>query len=699
MTTIDDLRTTFFDECDELLVDLESNLARMEEGDADVINAVFRAVHSIKGGAGIFGYDGLVAFSHSFETVLDLMRQGALESSSAAVATLLTASDMLSDLVSSARSGAATESEGRAQCQTALERLAAGSGAGDAPHTSGSGAESFDDIAFTPVQSDHFESTERHTIIFRPAEHAFQEGRDPLEALRALGQIGEVEIAADLDGLPALPDLVVDQLHIGWRVVLETAAARDEVERVLEGLPFASIAFPDEPLPSSFSVDDKPEPGDPAPGPAPTEPPAKAGEDERANEPRGRDATQRSTARIDLEKIDRVVNIVGELVIAQAMLGQIAQGLPDESRGQIAQVLDEVLHHTRELKDSVMAMRAQPLRTVFQKMPRLVRELSLKTGKKVRLETVGEGTEVDRTIIERLSDPLTHIIRNSIDHGIESPEARIAAGKDGEGVVTLSAIHRGGRIVIEVRDDGRGIDRDKVLARARERGLAPANAALSEEEVNNLIFAPGFSTAATVSDISGRGVGMDVVRSNIQDLGGRIALHSQPGAGMTIQLALPLTLAVMDGMMVRAGEDVYVLPISAIVECLRPQRSDVHALIGTRGMLRLRGELVPLVYLGELLSAASEARELSQGVVIITESSQSGRLGLVVDDLLGHQQVVIKNIEDSYGVIPGIAAATILGDGKVAFILDADKLADLAAAGFSPVRGAASAGVFSALSH
>jgi len=325
-----------------------------------------------------------------------------------------------------------------------------------------------------------------------------------------------------------------------------------------------------------------------------------------------------------------------------------------------------------------MSMRAQQVSAVFQRMPRLVRELAGKTGKKARLEMVGENTEVDRSIIERLGDPLTHIIRNAVDHGIEKPDVRAAAGKPEEGTVRLAAEHRGGRIVIEVSDDGAGINPERVLKKARDRGLVSGDASLTEDEINNLIFLPGFSTAESVSDISGRGVGMDVVRRNIQDLGGRINVKSERGRGMTIQLALPLTLAVMDGMVIRVGRETYVMPMSSIVECLRPPASDIHSLLGTSGMLQLRGNLVPLVHLCQLLDIAGTNAASEERVVIISDAGDGARFGIVVDELCGHQQVVVKSIEESYGSVPGIAGATILGNGRVAFILDVEKLSDLA---------------------
>ncbi len=411
--------------------------------------------------------------------------------------------------------------------------------------------------------------------------------------------------------------------------------------------------------------------------PAPPAIPAKTAEPAGAPRPAAAKAVA-TTTRIELERIDRVVNMVGELVIAQAMLGQIVHDLPETTSGRLRQILDEVAHHTRELKDSVMSMRAQPVGSVFQRMPRLVRELSAKTSKRVRLEMSGETTEVDRSIIERLSDPLTHIIRNAVDHGIESPADRSAAGKKEEGTIHLAAAHRGGRIVIEIRDDGAGINSDRVLKKARERGLIGPDTTLTEDDINNLIMAPGFSTAETISDISGRGVGMDVVRSNIQDIGGRISLRSERGRGMTISLALPLTLAVMEGMVINVGQETYVMPLSTIVECLRPARSDISNLVGTRGMLRLRGDLLPIVHLGDLLDVRSAPADSEERVVIVTDAGEGSRFGLVVDKLCGHQQVVIKSIEESYGSVPGIAAATILGNGRVAFILDVEKLSDLA---------------------
>jgi two-component system chemotaxis sensor kinase CheA len=713
MASLDQLKQTFFDECAEALQQIEAGLTDIRQGHSsdDMVNAVFRAVHSVKGGAGIFGFEALVGFAHVFETVLDGVRRGSVTATSDTVDVLLAASDVLSDLVQMSRSGQAITPGFGGESRAALEQIiqtgqaSEGAAAGD---NSPAPAE-FEGIDFTPVPVDEIDFTpvpagesglaagamQSFAITFRPKPEMLKKANEPLYILRELRKLGELDLIAEMDSLPALADLEPDHPYIAWTGTLRTSATRAQIDEVFEFVvgdcdltitevgPVAAAenaientATPAHAMPEAFAAS-------PPPPPPVTEATASAG---KINETAASVGASRppaakpaaTTTRIELEKIDRVVNMVGELVIAQAMLGQIVQDLPEGTSGRLSQVLEEVIHHTRELKDSVMSMRAQPVGAVFQRMPRLVRELATKTAKKVRLEMSGETTEVDRSIIERLGDPLTHIIRNSVDHGIESPADRLAAGKTEEGTVRLAAEHRGGRIVIEVSDDGAGINSERVLKKAREKGLISPDAALSEDEISNLIMLPGFSTAETVSDISGRGVGMDVVRSNIQDIGGRISLKSERGRGMTIQLALPLTLAVMDGMVIKVGRETYVMPLSAIVECLRPTRSDINNLVGTCGMLKLRGDLVPLVRLGDLLDITSAAGDPNESVVIITDAGEGSRFGLVVDELCGHQQVVIKSIEESYGSVPGIAAATILGNGRVAFILDIEKLSDLA---------------------
>ena len=721
MSSLDQLKQTFFEECSEGLQQLEAGLTEIRESGPsdDTINAVFRSVHSVKGGAGIFGFEELVNFAHVFETVLDEMRAHKLEPTHDNVDLLLSANDVLSDLIGMSGAGEAIPADFGAECRAALERLLGAEGTAAEDDDNTPAPADFEGLDFTPVtlaDMDGGDAGGKHvyTIVFRPKPDLLKKANEPLYIVRELKKLGELALTADISGLPPLSELEPDRPYIGWTGTLTTEAARAQVEDVFEFVSddceleiseenAAPAEMPAE-MPAAMPVAMPTATPTVATAPAPAVLPVAAApsivppEPAAASAPAAGDATATraapakavaTTMRVELEKIDRVVNLVGELVIAQAMLGQVVHGLPEETTGRLVQVLEEVSHHTRELKDSVMSMRAQPIGAVFQRMPRLVRELAHKTGKKVKLEMHGEGTEVDRSIIERLGDPLTHIIRNSADHGIETPDKRAAAGKNEEGTIRLNAEHRGGRIVVEVSDDGGGIDPDRVLKKARERGIVSPDAVLTEDEINNLIFAPGFSTAETVSDISGRGVGMDVVRRNIQDLGGRITLKSERGKGMTLQLALPLTLAVMDGMVIKVNAETYVVPMSAIVECLRPSRSDIHNLLGGRGMLRLRGNLVPLVHLSDLLDVGAEIDDAAERVVIIADAGDGTNFGIIVDELCGHQQVVVKSMEESYGAVPGVGGATILGNGRVALILDVDKLSELATSQQNPVAAAA----------
>ncbi len=716
MSSLDQLKQTFFDECSEALQQIENGLPDIRDGagSEDTINAVFRSVHSVKGGAGIFGFEDLVKFAHVFETVLDEMRSGKLVATREIVASLLQANDVLTDLIAMSRSGEGIPPDYGSECRAALEQILRANSTGEQSEADdGSAAPAeFEGLDFVPVRVDELDAPEdvgefEYNIIFRPKPELLKNANEPLYILRELRKLGTLDLVVETNRLPPLAELEADRPYLGWIGTLRTFAKREQLDEVFEFVigdcELEITGRPVTPQPDSINPGSEAEaallpavlplpgedptlvPGSQPPPESPAPQPATnvTGEHTDAAAPPRAAAAKpavagATTTRVELEKIDRVVNMVGELIIAQAMLGQVVHGLPEDVSSRLAQVLDEVVHHTRELKDSVMSMRAQQVGAVFQRMPRLVRELATKTAKKVRLEMLGESTEVDRSIIERLGDPLTHIIRNSIDHGIELPTDRAAAGKSEEGTIRLSAEHRGGRIVIEIRDDGAGINSERVLKKARERGLVGVEANLSDDEINNLIFLPGFSTAEKISDISGRGVGMDVVRRNIQDVGGRISLKSDRGRGMAIQLALPLTLAVMDGMVIRVRQETYVIPMAAIMECLRPPASDIHNLIGTPGMLKLRGNLVPLVQLCDLLDVGSAPAASDERVVIITDAGESTHFGIVVDELCGHQQVVVKSIEESYGSVPGIAGATILGNGRVAFILDVEKLSDIA---------------------
>ena len=530
MASLDQLKGTFFDECSEALQQIELGLSDLREGAAsdDTINAVFRSVHSVKGGAGIFGFDGLVKFAHVFETVLDAMRSGKLASSQEIVDTLLQANDILSDLIGMSRSGEAIPADYGSECRAGLERILQANASGDEWGDDGSAAPAdFDGLDFVPIRADQFDTADEqpaereYRIVFRPKADLLKKANEPLYILRELRRLGTLGLNVETDRLPLLTDVEPDRPYLGWTGTLRTTAPIAQIHEVFEfvlddcdlEIEAVQAAFAEWPSPTTIdagAVDmtlaaaadiaglAAPLPETTASSP-PLAPSLEAETPEAGSQPRSTPskaaAAGATTTRVELEKIDRVVNIVGELVIAQAMLGQVVHTLPEEISGRLAQVLEEVVHHTRELKDSVMSMRAQQVCAVFQRMPRLVRELAAKTGKKARLEVVGENTEVDRSIIERLGDPLTHIIRNAVDHGIEKPEVRAAAGKPEEGTVRLAAEHRGGRIVIEVSDDGAGINPERVLKKARDRGLVSGDASLTEDEINNLIFLPGFSTA------------------------------------------------------------------------------------------------------------------------------------------------------------------------------------------------------------
>ena len=743
MDPMAEIKATFFQECEEQLAELESGLLAMEGGDTDTetVNAVFRAVHSVKGGAGAFGLDDLVRFAHVFETTLDEVRAGRLAASDAVVKSLLRSADVLADLVRAARDGGEVD---QSRCDAIAAELAAVAGIeADAD----GGDDGMGEIAFQPMQIAPLEldleeaaapvlvedapEPSAWTLRFKPRAELYAKANETVLLLRELARLGEVEVELDASDLPLLPHLDPEGAYLTWNVRLRGDASETDVREVFEfvdadcELDIQAIGADGEPIeaPSAeldiaalismaqsaveeAAVEETLLPKPEAPvGAAPAEPVVEAvsapvleaanappaedrrvedrrsGDDRRGQGDAGRAEAGKAVAvqaaptiRVDLDRVDRLIDLVGELVINQAMLASRVNELGVARASHVASALDELEQLTREIQDSVMAIRAQPVKSVFQRMPRLAREVAAITGKQVRLVTEGEGTEVDKTVVERLTDPLTHMIRNAIDHGLESPEKRVAAGKNPEGVVKLSAAHRSGRIVIEVADDGGGINRERVKQIAIDKGLIAADASLTDEETDNLIFLPGFSTASAISDISGRGVGMDVVKRSIQDLGGRISITSRPGLGSTFSMSLPLTLAVLDGMVVTAGQQTLVAPLTAIIETLQPKRTDVHGLGGGARVIAIRGAYVPLVDVGLALGYRAEPLDAEQGVALLIEGEGGARAVLLVDAIQGQRQVVIKSLEANYRRVPGIAAATITGDGRVALILDIDAL-------------------------
>ncbi len=663
------------------------------------MNAVFRAVHSVKGGAGAFSLEDLVRFAHVFETALDHVRAGKLEPTPEVLKVLLRAADVLADLVRAARDGGSVD---ESRCQKIADELRALNPSAEAePEEDLSGLE-FQPVhvAFDFDEEEPAAPAENVFIIkFKPKPSLYAKANEAALILRELGELGTVETSCDISELPLLGELDPEGAYLTWAIKLTTPKSEDAVREVFdfvawdcdleiinEAAPLAEtaggldnevaalLARVQSGLDAPASEDEAPAELVAAPTLAMAEDAESAAAKPAAAARQAADAETKAVAtiRVDLDRVDRLIDLVGELVINQAMLAQRVNeaGLPRASGIVIG--LDELEQLTREIQDSVMAIRAQPVKSVFQRMPRLVRELAAMTGKSVRLVTDGEGTEVDKTVIERLTDPLTHMIRNAIDHGLEKPEARAAAGKPEEGTVRLSALHRSGRIVIEISDDGAGINRTRVKQIAIDKGLIPADAQLSDEEIDNLIFLPGFSTASEISDISGRGVGMDVVKRSIQALGGRISISSRPGKGSTFTMSLPLTLAVLDGMVVTVADQTLIVPLTAIVETLQPKAAEVHGMGGTARVISIRNKFTPLIDIGRELSYRAAMSDPMSSVVILVETEGGGRSAFLVDAIQGQRQVVIKSLEANYRHVPGIAAATILGDGRVALILDVD---------------------------
>lgn len=667
-----EIRASFFVECEELLESLQDALSAMDEGehDSETINVVFRAVHSIKGGAGAFGLDALVAFAHRYETVLDALRAGRLALSPEAMKLFFATADLLHDQVRAARDGNPAPA-GSEPCLIALEALIGGAGAlppEDEVSDFQPMALSFD---FGPADDAPPPSW---LITFRPQAALYTSGNEPLLLLRALAALGTAEISCALEGVPALDQIDPEASYLIWTARLSGEVTDFDIRDVFDFVEdvcaleiTAAAALPDLPEPdmgATLPAASAPEPLTPeaAADPATTAPQSPAARESSAE--------TAATVRVDLDRIDRLVNLVGELVINQAMLAQSVAEAGFAPNSAVMTGLEAFMMLTRDIQDSVMMIRAQPVKPLFQRMARIVREASHAVGKEVRLRTEGDATEVDKTVIERLAEPLTHMIRNAVDHGLETPQARLNAGKPATGVITLSAHHRAGRVLIEVSDDGAGINRPKVREIALRKGLISAEASLSDTEIDNLLFLPGFSTAEQISSLSGRGVGMDVVRQSIQSLGGRITIQSDPGKGTRFSISLPLTLAVLDGMVVSVAGETLVVPLAAILETATLTDDDIRSLGPNTNVIHLRGAFVPLYDLGTELGYRAPLKEYSGAIVLLTAQENGTRSALVVDSILEQRQVVIKGLQRSYGHIPGVAAATILGDGQIALILD-----------------------------
>ena len=743
---MNEIKEIFFQECEEQLAELESGLLKMNDGDRDpeTVNAVFRAVHSIKGGAGAFGLDDLVSFAHVFETTLDCVRSNKLEPTQDVLKVMLKAADVLADLTNVARDGGSVDPARSRGLVKELEALANGGSpsasassdaaprqakpAAPAPAPVSIEPAPTDDSGFQPIPfsfDDDFGVDDvpvampEYRVSFKPRADLYAKGNDATLLLRDLARIGELSVHCDMDALPGLDELDAEGAYLAWTISIKTDKGEDAIRTVFEfaewdceldvqrvedttaskgdeELPMVPVPFDlsvlddDSAAPTAQAVEEVPNfTNDAAAAVAAAETVSNIAQLAAARVEKKEAAAAAAAAstaaaqnnvaagagqtiRVDLDRVDRLINLVGELVINQAMLSQSVIENDNNGTSSINMGLEELQQLTREIQDSVMAIRAQPVKPVFQRMSRIVREIADMTGKSIRLITEGENTEVDKTVIDKLAEPLTHMIRNAVDHGVETPEKRTTLGKNPEGTVRLTAKHRSGRILIELADDGAGINREKVRQKAIDNDLIAADANLSDEEIDNLIFLPGFSTADKISDISGRGVGMDVVKRSIQALGGRINISSKPGHGSVFTMSLPLTLAVLDGMVVTVAGQTLVVPLTAIVETLQPEAAAIHSFGANHRLISIRNSFCPLVDVGRILNFRATQANPVDGVALLVESEGGGQRALMVDAIQGQRQVVIKSLEANYTHVPGIAAATILGDGRVALILDVD---------------------------
>ena len=662
------IRQVFFEECADHLSDFEAGLIALDAGDTDpeLINATFRAAHSIKGGAAIFGIAVLARCAHAAETVLSCMRdRGGLLPN--AVPVLLRAVDVLSDLATAAREERELDPARVDAIVAELEGIVA-----QPAVTAPSGDEELDDgIVFTPlvVEFETLAVTSTWAVDFRPHDSLFETANEPLLLLEQLAEFGDCVIEADLSDLPLLDALDPRGAYVRWRAVVTTSADPSDLRQLFD--------FVERDCDLSLEAVTSDAAGAPGATAAATEPQADAGRAQSPSLPGSSGEATRPRAtmlRVDVDRVDRLINLMSELVTSEAVLTECATAFGGPEGTAMNAAIEDLKGLTRVLEESVMAIRSQVLGPVFQRMSRLVREMEGRTGKQVRLVIEGEDTEVDRGLIEGLTDPLTHMIRNSIDHGLEQPEDRVRHGKPPVGEVRVRAAHRGGRVVIEVSDDGAGINLARVLESAIARGTVSADHNLTPHEIANLIFEPGLSTAEAVTDVSGRGVGMDVVRRSVQALGGRISVQTREGFGTTFVLSLPLTLAVLDGMLVIVDGERMIVPLNAVLESIKPKAAEIRTIGPQASLLSIRGDQVPYLDLASLLGYCSDAVDMDTGIALLLESDSAEPIAFRVDEIIDTRQVVIKSLEDNYQSVAGIAAATILGDGKVALIIDANGL-------------------------
>jgi len=672
----------FFEESFEGLDIMESGLLNLDMGDVDseAINTIFRAAHSIKGGSGTFGFSAVSNFTHVMETLLDEMRDGRRQVTQSAVDVLLGSVDCLREMLSAIQDENEVDEVSVAEHKKALEIELNGKQADSQVADVEIPEQAANEI--TAIPNDSSESDWK--ISFCPHTDLLKTGNDPVRMFRELSELGDLDVIVDLQGVPPLFDLDPEECHLSWTLILKGNVPREEIDDIFDwvedecDLSIQVLNSLEESVniqqlePSSVVGQAIPVVSLATENPANSEPKkdipvvAKSAKSEEKKSK----AVASTSIRVDTGKIDTLINMVGELVITQSMLSLVGEDFTSDKIDQLKNGLVQLERHTRELQESVMNIRMLPISFVFSRFPRLVHDLSSKLDKKIELKLVGEHTEVDKTVVELISDPLVHLVRNSLDHGIEMPADRIAAGKSEMGTITLEAYHRGGNIVIEVKDDGKGLNKDFLRTKAIEKGLLDPDAVLTDKQCYELIFMAGFSTAEKLTDVSGRGVGMDVVRRNIQSLGGNIEITSNLGFGSTISINLPLTLAILDGQSIAVGDETFIVPLGSIIESIKISDKMVNRVAGKGETFRLRDEYLPIVRMHNVFNVESaKATKLTEGLLVVVDG-QGVRCGLFVDDLLGQQQVVIKSLEANYRRVEGVSSATILGDGSVALILD-----------------------------
>ncbi|MBP5980933.1 MAG: chemotaxis protein CheA [Halomonas sp.] len=654
---IADFFDTFFEEAEELLADMEQHLLELDvdNPDSEQLNAIFRAAHSIKGGAGTFGFSVLQKTTHILENLLDHARKGELVLRADLVDTFLEAKDIMHEQLDAYRNEEAPDQEAYERICHTLQQIA------------------LDEIGQTleaPVAAPE-PVAKPEDLPSNEAEHS-----QLIVALLNVSKKDRILLVEELEQLGDVQAQSGDEKR--YEVILNGDVSADDIEAVMcfiiepEQIEITSAGEGHSAAASNVEQNSAKNASVPTPSaPVPVKkPPVEAKQATASSAKPKKAAAESSSIRVSVDKVDQIINLVGELIITQSMLDQTVSDLDDQSvsNSSLQNGMSLLQRNARDLQESVMSIRMIPMEFVFSRFPRVVRDTAGKLGKEIELVTEGKSTELDKSLVERITDPLTHLVRNSLDHGIEMPDKREALGKPRTGKLILSARHQGGNILIEVRDDGAGMDRERLLAKARENGLNVSDS-MTDEEVYQLIFAPGFSTAEAVTDVSGRGVGMDVVKRNIQGMGGRVEIQSKKGEGTNTRIVLPLTLAILDGMSIKVGGETFILPLSTVLESLQPTKNDMYAMAGDDVVLKVRDEYLPVIAIHEVLDVENAITDPTQSIAVIVQG-EGRRYAMLVDELIGQQQVVVKNLEDNYRKVPGISAATILGDGSVALILD-----------------------------